>query len=83
MNEGILLFALGTAMGLLYWALGLAASLHMSNKELSSSDRFLSTAMLWSISTASYEEPGRKLCRWGNIVLVIAIASWLAWAKFR
>jgi hypothetical protein len=83
MNAGWLLFGLGTAMGLLYWALGLAASSHMRNKDLSSGDRFLSTGMLWSISTSSYEEQGRKLCYWGNIVLVVAIAAWVAWIKFK
>jgi hypothetical protein len=83
MNTAGLLFALGTAMGLLYWSLGLVASSHMLNKDLSSGDRFLSTAMLWSLSVSSYEESGRKFCYWGNIVLVVAIAAWLGWAKLK
>jgi hypothetical protein len=83
MSISWLLFALGTLMGLAYWGLGLAASSHFTDKQISGSDRFLSTAMLWSLASGRYEAEGQKLCMWGNVALVIAVAAWIAWAKFR
>ena len=79
MNTPWLLFAVGTLAALVYWALGLAASSHFKDKVISSSDRFLSTGMLWSLASGRYEAQGKKLCMMGNFALAIAIASWIAW----
>jgi hypothetical protein len=79
MNLVHLLAIVGTLAGLVYWGFGLAASSHFKNKETSTSDRFISTMMLWSLSLGSYETEGQKLCTRGNIALVIAVVSWVSW----
>jgi hypothetical protein len=73
------LFGLGTLAGISYWLLGISASSHFKNKETSGSDRFLSTAMLWSLSSSEYEVDGQKLCVRGNIALIVAVVSWVSW----
>lgn len=76
----IYLFAvLGTLASIAYWALGIAAASHFKNKEISASDRFISTMMLWSLSFNSYELEGQKLCSRGNIALIIAVICWVSW----
>lgn len=83
MNVSWLLFALGTLMAIAYWALGMAASSHFKDKEISGQDRFFSTGMLWSLASGRYETEGQRLCIKGNIALVVGIAAWIAWASLR
>jgi hypothetical protein len=78
-----LLAALGTLAGLAYWGLGIAAASHFKNKKISTSDRFISTMMLWSLSFGSYELEGQKLCSRGNIALIVAVVSWVSWFMLR
>ena len=81
MNASWLLFLLGTLMGITYWGLGVAASSHFKDKGVSGPDRFFSSSMLWSLADGRYDDQGRKLCTRANIVLVIAVAAWIGWAK--
>lgn len=83
MNLSLLSFIAGTALGLAYWLLGIAASAHFTDKSSTGADRFFSSGMLWSLNTKRYEKNGRNLCVWGNVVLATAIGAWLAWANLR
>lgn len=78
-----LIFTLATVSGIAYWVLGLLASSHFENTDTSGSDRFLSSGMLWSLALNRYNDQGKKLCRTGNIALIISVALWITWAVLR
>jgi hypothetical protein len=80
MNMLWLLFGLGTLASLAYLGFGVAASSYFKDKAMGGSDRFFSTGMLWSLASGRYEEQGKKLCVKGNVALVVALVSWIAWA---
>ncbi len=75
-----ILFVLGTIAGLCYWVYGLVAANHIEDaEERKSPDRYLSSFSLWSLSTTGYTEAGRRLCKKGNVALVVTLAAWIAW----
>lgn len=80
MTIAIIFAVFGTLSGVVYWVLGLIASAHFLNTNASSSDRFISAALLWSLSFGQYDDEGKKICRQGNIAFVIAACSWIGYA---
>ncbi len=78
--SNLLILSLATVSGIAYWVLGLLASSHFEKTATSSSDRFLSSGMLWSLASNRYNDQGKKLCQTGNVVMVISIALWVTWA---
>lgn len=83
MTPSWLLFAFGTLGGLVYWGLGLAASSHFKDEQLAAGDRFLSTGMLWSLSSRRYTDRGQRLCAIGNVALAVAAVCWLGFGFAR
>ena len=79
----IFLIVLGSTFGVVYWLLGLAASVHLKDKTANTSSRFVGASFYWSFEPSRYVLKGAKLCAWGNAALVIAAASWIAWFFYK
>ena len=78
-----LLFTAGILAGLAYWGFGLVASSYFKNKDIDLADRFISTAMLWSLNFSQYDDQGKKLCVYGNAVLAFSVFIWILWVAIR
>lgn len=83
MNISLVVAVLGTLCGVIYWVLGLNASTHLARTDVSSSDRFLSAGLLWSLSPRQYDDQGKRLCSIGSVVLLLAVCCWIGWAVLR
>lgn len=65
----------GTLAGLYLCGLGIAALKYLPN--LSEVNRTVGWTLWWWLDWKRYEEEGRKLCRKGGWVFILAIACWL------
>jgi hypothetical protein len=73
-----LLLLVSVVLGVAYMMLGLKARSHL-NAEASSSDRSIGWLFWWSFSTGLYDQEGKRLCRWGQLLAVPLIALYAAW----
>lgn len=82
MKPDMFLFFAGTVGGLAYWFMGIAATSKLESKEK------LTPGMqwfpgIWSLSPREYSGEGKRLCRFGNIVMVLTILCWVGWAMIK
>ena len=76
---------LGIALGIYYGYLGIGAGAYFveESRRRSFPERVLFNQG-WSMGPGDeYTEEGRRMCRRGNIVLVAAILSWVAWGVLK
>ncbi len=76
------LFIVGTIGGCGYWVMGVLSTTKLESKEN------LTPGMewfpgIWSLSSREYSADGKSLCRIGNVVMVITILCWIAWAMIK
>ena len=67
----------GTAAGLAYALLGIAALKHLSQP--SEVDRVVGWSLWWFTEQGRYNARGQSLCRRGAVAFAIGAACWLSW----
>ena len=75
MNTQLLLGMVASILGIWYSVLGLRAIQFLQKAD--AQDRSVGWSLWWCLDGDRYDEPGKRLCKWG---LLLATASIVIWA---
>ncbi len=77
MNLINLMVAILFVLGVIYLALGLIAYAHTTSN--SKSDKWLAISPWWASYSSIYDEFGKKLAKYGKVILVLEIVGFVVW----
>ncbi len=67
--------------GLAYVGLGIAAYSHILDE--GSKDKILAASPSWALNTSIYDNAGKKLCRYGKLLIFIDVVGVVIWLTLR
>lgn len=76
MTISIVLGALGTLLGIWYALLGIRALRHLHHAD--EIDKAAGWSLWWCLDVARYDDEGRRLCKQGQAIALVAAALWIA-----